>query len=260
MLSLSIFAGSVALAAAPATSWRMDFDRATPGPVTLQQLRDLSPVPILWSGGLPRYRLVASPDHGIALQLAYPQGSVGPQQGGGQWLAELAPRETYQLAYRVRFSADFDWRLGGKLPGLAGGTAPTGGYFDPDGFSARYMWRENGRLVIYLYWAGQPSAAKTRGRQYGLDLDCGVTLQPGRDYRLRQRVTLNTPGQANGRLEVWVDDQPVLQRTDLLFRKQGGKPWQIDRFLFSTFHGGNDPRWGPARDCSAEFDDIEVTP
>jgi hypothetical protein len=122
------------------------------------------------------------------------------------------------------------------------------------------MWRENGRLVIYLYWAGQPSSARARGRQYGTDLDCGVTLQPGRDYRLRQRVTLNTPGEANGILEVWVDDQPVLKRTDLMFRDQPGKKWQIDRFLFSTFHGGNDPSWGPARDCWAEFDDFDVSP
>jgi hypothetical protein len=160
----------------------------------------------------------------------------------------------------VRFAADFDWVQGGKLPGLGGGTTPTGGNFDPDGFTSRYMWRKGGRLVVYLYWAGQASAANATGRQYGVDLDCGVTMERGRDYTLRQRVTMNTPGKPDGVLEVWVDGRPVLRRADLLFRDAPGKTWQIDRFFFSTFHGGNDPSWAPSRDCTVLFDEISVAP
>lgn len=258
-------AGS-ALAAGTESAWRMDFNALDPGPLAAERLKEHSPVPVLWTGGFAqageagRFRVVESAGHGRALEVLYPRGGVGPQQTGGQWLAALPPRLGYELEYRVRFGADFDWRLGGKLPGLAGGSVPTGGNFDPDGFSARYMWREGGRLVIYLYWAGQASAARERGRQYGVDLDCGVTLERGRDYRLRQRVTLNTPGRPDGRLEVWVDGRPVLQRADLLFRDAPAKAWQIDRFLFSTFHGGNSPSWAPTRDCTVEFDDLAVTP
>lgn len=257
--------GSV-FAAEPPTTWRLDFDRALPGSISGEQLKALSPVPVLWAGGFAkgnepgRFRIVESAGHGRALEALYPRGGVGPQQTGGQWLASLPPRDTYELEYRVRFGPDFDWRKGGKLPGLAGGTVPTGGKFDPDGFTARYMWRANGRLVVYLYWAGQASATKDKGRQYGIDLDCGVTLERGRDYRLRQRVTLNAPGQADGVLEVWVDDKPALKRTDLLFRDTPAKTWQIDRFLFSTFHGGNDPTWAPGHDCTVEFDDFVVKP
>ena len=265
-LAALVVAGG-AVAAGPGAPWRLDFDRAQPGPVSSEQLKALSPVPVLWAGGFAqggepgRFRIVEpAAGHGRALEVLYPRGGVGPRQTGGQWLAALPPRDTYELEYRVRFGAGFDWRRGGKLPGLAGGTVPVGGHFDPDGFSSRYMWREHGGLVVYLYWAGQPSAARAKGRQYGVDLDCGVRLERERDYRLRQRVTLNTPGRADGVLEVWVDGRPVLKRTDLLFRDRPGKKWQIDRFFFSTFHGGNDPTWAPERDSVAEFDDFIVTP
>lgn len=258
--------GDGPLAADPTAAWRMDFDALSPGPLTVEALKDHSPAPVLWAGGLAkdreagRFRIVESAGQGRALEVLYPRGGVGPRQTGGQWLAALPPRLSYELEYRLRFGPAFDWRKGGKLPGLAGGTVPVGGNFDPDGFSSRYMWRADGRLVVYLYWAGQASAARERGRQYGVDLDCGVTLERGRDYRLRQRVTLNTPGQADGGLEVWVDGKSVLKRTDLLFRDTPAKAWQIDRFFFSTFHGGNDPTWAPAHDCTVEFDDIAVRP
>ena len=264
MLALAV--GALSCAAEPSAAWTLDFDDVALGPVSAEALTTISPAPVKWSDGFAtvkapgRFRVVESTGHGRALEVLYPQGGVGPQQTGGQWEAVLAPRDTYLLEYRVRFGADFDWVQGGKLPGLGGGTTPTGGFFDPDGFTSRYMWRTGGRLVVYLYWAGQQSAAQASGRQYGVDLDCGVTLERGRDHVLRQRVTLNTPGRADGVLEVWVDGRSVLRRDDLLFRDQPGKTWQIDRFFFSTFHGGNDASWAPSRDCTVEFDDFSVAP
>ena len=269
---LAAFVAGVVSASAPVVAgdagpgWTLDFDAAPLGTVSRERIETLSPAPVKWSNGFAtedgpgRFAIVESPGHGRALRVLYPRGGVGPQQTGGQWMAELPPRDTYLLEYRLRFSADFDWVQGGKLPGLGGGTAPTGGYFDPDGFTSRYMWRANGRLVVYLYWAGQESSARATGRQYGVDLDCGVVMERGRDYVLRQRVTLNTPGRPDGVLEVWVDGRPVLRRDDLLFRDAPGKSWQIDRFFFSTFHGGADASWAPSRDCTVEFDDFRVAP
>jgi len=248
------------------TGWTLNFDAAPAGPVSVQMLQSLSPAPVLWSDGFAsasapgRCRIVDSPGHGRTLEVTYPAGGVGPKQTGAQWMAALPPRDSHTLEYRLRFSANFDWAQGGKLPGIGGGTAPTGGFFDPDGFTSRYMWRKDGRLVVYLYWAGQESAAKSTGRQYGEDLDTGVTMERNRDYTLRQHVTMNTPGRADGVLEVWVDGKTVLRRTDLLFRNFPGKTWQIDRFFFSTFHGGNDPTWAPAHDCTVQFDDFRITP
>jgi hypothetical protein len=56
------------------------------------------------------------------------------------------------LEYRIRFDGDFDWRLGGKVPGLTGGSHPSGCVeTDGTGFSARMMWRPKGALVGYVY-------------------------------------------------------------------------------------------------------------
>lgn len=266
------FAGLLPLAVsaneapAPASEWRLDFEAATPGSFALAQLKQLSPAPVLWAEGFAsetetgRCSIVETARSRRALEVLYPAGAVGPRVGGAQWMAQLPPRDSYALEYRVRFAADFEWVRGGKLPGLAGGATPSGGFFNPDGFTSRYMWRPEGRLVVYLYWAGQPSAANGTGVQYGEDLDLGVTLERGREYVLRQRVTLNTPGKPDGRLEVWVDGRLVLDRGDLLFRNEPGKTWQIDRFFFSTFHGGNDPSWAPSRDVTVRFDDFHVWP
>jgi hypothetical protein len=247
-------------------TWMIDFNNVPSGVISLETLKATSPAPVLWAEGFAtedspgRCRIVETTAGGRALEVSYPTGGVGPKQTGAQWMAALPPRDSYTLEYRLRFSADFDWIKGGKLPGLGGGKAPTGGFFNPDGFTSRYMWREGGRLVVYLYWAGQRSAARSTGRQYGEDLDTGVVLVRDRDYVLRQRVTMNTPGVADGSLEVWVDGKPVLRRADLLFRDDATKTWQIDRFFFSTFHGGNDPSWAPSHDCTVQFDDFAVRP
>ena len=60
------------------------------------------------------------------------------------------------LSYDLRFDANFDWSLGGKLPGLSGvapGVSPTlpagGGNPGDKGWSGRLMWRAaNGRHAL----------------------------------------------------------------------------------------------------------------
>ena len=78
---------------------------------------------------------------------------------------------------------------------------------------------------------------------------------------------MNTPAQekSNGHVTVWVDDERLIEHTGLRFRdREGGS--QIQRLLFSTFHGGSSPDWAPRHsdgryktDC-AYFDNIELIP
>lgn len=58
-----------------------------------------------------------------------------------------------RLSYAVRFSSNFNFVLGGKLPGLYGGIGNTGGNIPDgtDGFSTRYMWGRNGVGEVYAY-------------------------------------------------------------------------------------------------------------
>ena len=71
------------------------------------------------------------------LRVRYPEGSASPSVsrkkdrplGGTQFYANLniAPTDALKLSYYVRFSDDFEFVKGGKLPGLAGGAANSGG-------------------------------------------------------------------------------------------------------------------------------------
>ena len=227
----------------------VDFDTASPGVYCDAQARTDWPG-LQWFALRDRGTIVTGPDQQQCLRIAYPEGSVGPGEGGGQFRVNLPPRDEYYLSYRVKFEEGFDFRRGGKLPGLCGGRGNTGGQSPTgDGWSARYMWGREGRLTIYLYHLEQRS-------RYGESLATGFRLEPGRWYRLTQRIRVNDPDRSDGELQVWVDGAEVLFRDDLRFRNVAGA--QVDIFYFSTFHGGNTPDWAPQRDSFARFDRFRI--
>ncbi len=75
------------------------------------------------------------------LEITIPKGTES--DGGSFWRLNF-PRNLTDVIfeYDIMFGDNFNFVRGGKLPGLAGGTAPGGGSKDKDGFSARLMWRE----------------------------------------------------------------------------------------------------------------------
>ncbi|MFP4661544.1 MAG: polysaccharide lyase [Halanaerobiales bacterium] len=184
------------------------------------------------------------------LECTYKEKKFGPHEAGVQWKSPLRPQDEYYLEYRLRFDENFEWVRGGKLPGLAGGSTPTGGHPEPDGFSSRYMWRSNGEYELYLYWAGQSSI-------YGDMIKPGVFFSKGVWHNLKQYVKLNNPGEDNGIIELWLDGEKIYIRDDFKFRLLN-RNWQIDCFLFSTFYGGNDPSWAPEKDNYIRFDDFKI--
>ena len=204
----------------------------------------------------PGARLSIVPNEGLenskSLRLTFNAGEVGAANSGGQFFGLLSSREEYTLDYYVRFDEQFDFRLGGKIPGLSGGESNSGGNKPTgDGWSARYNWRENGRVVLYLYHLDQPT-------RYGEDLDLNRRFQPGDWHRLTQRIRLNTDDNSDGEIQVWFDGELVLVRSDIRFRSGSQAP--IDHFFFSTFHGGNTEDWAPRNTGYAYFDNIRITP
>ena len=204
--------------------------------------------------GLDLALLVPDPDRpgGTALRVAYPTGSAsrdaGGPDGGMQAYLELpgGPVEALDLVYRVRFPPGFDFVKGGKLPGLYGGTV-TGGREIPDGtdgFSTRYMWRAGGAGEVYAYL---PTS-----REHGTSLGRGCWwFVPGQWTEIHQRVLLNSPDAADGRVLVWQDGRQVLDATGLRFRTTG--ELRIDGLFFSTFFGGSDSTWASPVDQYADF-------
>jgi hypothetical protein len=186
--------------------------------------------------------------------MSYPRGAVGPSEGGGQFEVTLPPARELWLSYFVKFGEGFDFRLGGKLPGLTsggdtftGGNKPTRG----EGWSARFMWRKNGEAVVYLYHVEMPG-------KWGEDLPLGgFHFETGKWHRITEHIRVNAADQADGILEAWIDGRKLLSRSDVRFRI--GEQGLIDSLYFSTFHGGNTAEWGPEVDCVAFFDEFVVS-
>jgi len=193
---------------------------------------------------------------GPFLRVRYPRGSASPTVtkndgapvGGANFYARLGirPRDSLHLRYDVRFADGFNFVKGGKLPGLFGGTVMNGRHI-PDGengLSTRYMWRENGKGEVYAY---MPTSI-----EHGTSLGRGRWwFRPGRWYCLEQQVDLNTPGRADGRIQVWVDGKPVLDARKLIFRTV--EDLKIEGIFFSTFFGGGDSSWATPRTTYADF-------
>ena len=241
--------------------FHLDFDDVPVGPYDPAQLADDWGDPA-WSDGVEeeRVEIIDGEDaySGHSLRVHYPAGAWGSEDSGAQWTLDLgATHDELYCAYWVRFGVGFDFVLGGKLPGLAGGAANTGGAKPDgtDGWSARMMWREQGAVEQYVYHPDQPN-------EWGEDLlwDEGVQrhFEPGTWHHVRHRLQMNTPGAHDGVIEGWFDGELALRREGMRFRDTDDLG--IDALLFSTFFGGADASWAASADEVVDFDDFEVAP
>jgi hypothetical protein len=242
-----------------AVLYRNDFDHDPPGKYTLAELNADWRNPA-WENGVAagRVEIVGAPDAyaGHSLCVHYPAGGVGPSAGGAQWQLRLdhSYKELF-CSYRIKFGPGFGFVKGGKIPGLAGGAANTGGNRPNgrDGWSARMMWREDGRAVQYVYHPDQPTIY---GQDFPWDLGGQRVFKPGVWHSVEHRVVMNTPGARDGIVQGWFDGTLALDRRDVRFRDVDA--FSIDAFYFSTFFGGQEPCWAPSRDERIDFDDVVV--
>jgi hypothetical protein len=211
------------------------------------------------SFGLDRARVLPL-DAGLGpvVRVLYPARSAsnlaadtdGTAYGGAQAYLPLrsGPTDELHLRYYVRFQPGFNFVKGGKLPGLYGGTVTSGRRIPngSDGFSTRYMWRAGGAGEVYAYLPSSVAHGTSLGRG-------SWRFVPGRWTSIEQAVQLNTPGQANGSVTVWVNGRQVFQQTGMVYRTSDGL--KIDGLFFSTFFGGGDASWASPTDQYAEFAD-----
>ena len=214
-----------------------------------------------WADGVKEGRLSVVDRGGNKLfHVDYTIGEIGPEKGGIGWRYPIGNCEVAQMIYTVRFSKDFDWVKGGKLPGLCGGPLNVSGgkpANGTNGFSARLMWRAEGRGEAYVYH-------KNQGGNYGdsFAFPADFRFSTEIDIRVRMRVEMNTPGYKNGKLYVWIatrgaeSEQLMVSRTNMEWRTVD--TFGIDAVYFETFYGGGDKTWAPSRACWTEFGEIEV--
>ncbi len=191
-----------------------------------------------------RHKLVSlakgeGPDGSDAIRVAY----VGFERGSKrvvfqQNLSESVTEAT--LSFDVKFEQDFQFTHGGKMHGLGPKEPVTGGRERrPDGWSARIMWKKEGAALTYLY-------DQNPEKKYGVgDKTEAPVFKPGVWHRVELQVKLNDPGEANGAARILVDGKEVVRTTEVTFRASAAKGTDIEKFLFSTFHGGSASKWTP---------------
>jgi hypothetical protein len=195
-------------------------------------------------------------------RVTYAAGGSGPDRGGSGWRWQFVrrPHRACELSYELLFDEGFEFVKGGKLPGLCGGPETiTGGKTctGHDGWSARLMWRKDGRGQAYVY-----HAAKQKDYGDEFDFPDDVHFPIGVPLTVRIAVGMNEPGRCDGTLRVWMTDaanhsQLVVDRSDLQYTNTD--TIGVDSVLFNTFHGGHDASWAPRHACSACFTEFRVT-
>jgi hypothetical protein len=251
-----------------------DFEQFTVGTNFTQTNWQTAGFSVPWVNGFNQNRAVV--DGEIAksgtnsIRLFYPKGEYGPSATGGQAPLLVEPKDELYASYQVRFSKDFSWGTtseGGNLPGLSGGARCSGCAVCTglNGFTARLMWRHDGKAVLYLYHLHKVNPPC--GDNYELIVD-GKNLLFEKEvwYKISQRVKVNTGTNLDGEVQLWVNDKPaqlklyngnlVDKLTGIQFVSNGDK---VDGLYFSTFHGGSNATWSPTVDSYTWFDDIIIS-
>ena len=205
------------------------------------------------------------------LQFTIPKNSLS--DGGFFWRLNLPKGlEDVTFEYGVMFGNNFNFVRGGKLPGLAGGTAPGGGSKDKNGFSARLMWRaatsyeelchlvkdlklSNKRdinkpyLVQYTYYPDKQT------RKWGKDFvymhkNKKIFLKPSKWYNIKMQIKLAKDSKKKDTIVSWVNGKEVLKEK-LKLRKN--KNYGVDQVMFSLFFGGNEQSWATKKKENVYF-------
>lgn len=204
---------------------------------------------------------------GKSLRVRYPAGATWGY-GYGTFVDRLGlSEEGYEhlfLRYYFKFEPGWDFGRGGKLPGLAafqaiGGCVPADG---TNGWSMRYMWRQQGRAVLYSYIPHSNFGAIGCGYDFQLQISRPPPLsainwffQKETWYCIEQEVKLNDVGQKNGFVKVWINEQQVLDLQGITYRTVDNRETRIGQVVFNTFYGG-DETWGPGFETTSLFDNF----
>jgi hypothetical protein len=206
-----------------------------------------------FEGGIKEGRVMVT--EGQRLRVNFALGKIGPEEGGAGWRMPFGKHETAEMSYTLRFSKDFDFVKGGKLPGLCGGPENVSGgrpANGTNGFSARLMWRKDGRGEAYVYHKKQKG---NYGDSFAFPAD--FRFPTDTPVKVRLIVSMNTPGKRDGALRVWIDEKLLVERSDMEWRSVDS--FGVDGLYFETFHGGGDKSWAPTKPCWAEFGELRVS-
>lgn len=165
------------------------------------------------------------------------------------------PEELY-AQYALKFGENWRADRNGKLPGFAGtygeagwGGRPSNG---ENGWSARGVWKEGSspqrtKLGYYVYHADMTG-------QYGSSWAADQELENGNWYCVNQYIKLNTPGENDGILRLWIDGEKAWEKTDIRFRDT--RDLKIHKYWANFYYGGS---WDAPSDMNVYMDNLVVS-
>lgn len=183
-------------------------------------------------------------------RISCPKGRVGPSSSAAAFITRIQSAKKYRIKYEVMPEGNFDFRAGGKLPGLGGGTAPTGGSSSTSGWSGRLMWNTGGRLSFYFYRVTGGSGGRDTGG-YGTHWmwASDAKLKPGMWNKIEISVDMTT-GETIGYLN-------GVQKARQMLSYQ----WSTtDKMVFSAFFGGQGAAYTPQKNEYLSFRNMQIHP
>jgi hypothetical protein len=209
--------------------------------------------------------VVADSRGGKAYRLKFDAGTIRSNPTGNNGIVLVVPLtkqvDNACLSYDLRFDDNFDWSMGGKLPGLSGvapGVSPTlpagGGSPGDKGWSGRAMWQPNGGMISYMYGPRQVD-------YYGDGIKWSKGVVRATWHAVKICYTMNTVGanggNTDGKLQVWLDGGQVLNVTNHVFRERTDV--HISHLMWSVFRGGSTMDWAGKWDSWVDFDNVKIT-
>ena len=148
-----------------------------------------------------------------AMQVSLRNAGAPAQKGGVSfpwWPRSAKSGTALCLSDNVFFYGDLEFHSGGTLPGIEGSDRT---HASKDGFAANLAWLEDGQVGVRLAVVadGEPEAASVIEAK-------GVNFSRAQWIKIDQEVILNSPGQSDGVLRVWIDGSLAIERKDISYR------------------------------------------
>ena len=228
LLTIILIGTNVEVWAQKKDHFRVDFNRRNSAYDKNDARRDFGDVSV-WTS--PENTAI----HNNALRIRFPKGKFGASCGMAAGI-NLAKANRRSIEYRVKWESGFDFRKGGKLPGLGGGTHPGGCVAaDGSGFTSRSSWTTGDLFNLYVYYTDKKGNC-------GDNWTTNFVFKANRWYTIRLEVKANSGRNRDGYAKMWVDGKQVFQRSSVKWMTKNNA---VDYLSMSMFMGGSNASFSP---------------
>jgi hypothetical protein len=217
------------------------------------------------SGQRSRLAVSSAPDGKRAIEAVYLKGQSAC--GATTFLDLFSGNGVGRAVFEVDLwiSQGFE-DIPGKLCGAYGGGDAWGGQVArklgcrvAGGWASRLTHGRLDRVYLYSYHQNRDTTCRSNGRQFGKNFVSKQKLTIGRWVTFRHEIVMNTPGNSNGIVRLWMDGSKLLDIGGLMYQQEsdryGIKGWSI----WSALGGScNSSSFFPKSDIRVWYRDLRV--